>query len=334
MRDFFSLGMRSTQLSESFNSDLKKYLKSDFDIVRFLKHFERAVQGKRDKELNAEFEARKKLPRIRMKTPMLLQTSKLYTPKIFEAFQDEYERSMAACTRALDGDNTYAVAVLRADCDLSSELECIVVGDPLEQTASCSCFQFKRTGVLCGHALKVLDLMNIKLLPNHYLLKRWTREARFGTIKDIKGRNIIENPKLDAMLRYKFHDFAYKAASDPECSMLVDNALECIAKQVEDKMSASTSILTDSSNVQPNVQQDDGLLSSACLKKKDVQPKSSKRHRSWLDKTRKFKKKVPKKSKVCCSKPLQNNVLIYYSILNKWLFACSNKRRTVDKLKY
>jgi zinc finger SWIM domain-containing protein 3 len=189
----------------------------------------------------------------------------------------------------LDGDNTYAVAVLRADGDLSSEIERIVVGDPLEQTASCSCFQ----------------LMNIKLLPNHYLLKRWTREARHGTIKDIKGRNIIENPKLDAMLRYKFlshkfHDFASKAATDPECSMLVDNALDCIAKQVEDKMRASPSILSDSSNVQPNVQQDDGLLSSARLKKKDVQPKSSKRHRGWLEKTRKFKKKAPKKSKVCC----------------------------------
>jgi zinc finger SWIM domain-containing protein 3 len=168
---------------------------------------------------------------------------------------------MAACTRALDGDNTYAVAILRADGDLSSEMERIVVGDPLEQTAACSCFQFKRTGVLCGHALKVLDLMNINLLPNHYLLKRWTRETRHGTIKDIKGRNITENPKLDAMLRYKFlshkfHDFAYKAASDPECSMLVDNALDCIAKLVEDKMSASTSILSDSSNAQCNVQQD------------------------------------------------------------------------------
>jgi len=36
------------------------------------------VQGKRNKELDEEFEARKKLPRIRMKTPMLVQASKLY----------------------------------------------------------------------------------------------------------------------------------------------------------------------------------------------------------------------------------------------------------------
>jgi zinc finger SWIM domain-containing protein 3 len=42
-----------------FRRYLKDHLKSDFDIIRFLKHFERAVQGKRNKELEEEFEARK-----------------------------------------------------------------------------------------------------------------------------------------------------------------------------------------------------------------------------------------------------------------------------------
>jgi zinc finger SWIM domain-containing protein 3 len=120
MRDVFTLGMRSTQLSESFNSDLKDHLKSNFDIIRFPKHFERAVQGKRNKELEEEFEARKKVPRLRMRTPMLVQASELYTPPIFEAFQIEYERSRAACTRALEQNNTYAVAIVRSDGDLSS----------------------------------------------------------------------------------------------------------------------------------------------------------------------------------------------------------------------
>jgi zinc finger SWIM domain-containing protein 3 len=289
MRDVFTLGMRSTQLSESFNSDLKDHLKSDFDIIRFLKHFKKAVQGKRNKELDEKFEARKKLPRLRMRTPMLVQASKLYTPPIFEAFQAEYERSMAACTRALEENNIYAVAIVRSDGDLSSEIERVVVGDPLEQKASCNCGQFARTDVLCSHALKVLDLMNIKLLPNHYVLKRWTREAKYGTIQDNKGKSIIEDPKLDAMLRYKclskkFLNLAYPAASDLECCILVDNALDCLAKQLQDKFSAATSVLCDTYNVQPNAQQNEELLSAACLKKKEVQP------RSWLDKKRKYKK--------------------------------------------
>jgi zinc finger SWIM domain-containing protein 3 len=65
--------MRSTQLSESLNSDLKRHFKSDFDIIRFLKHFERVVEYKRNNELKSEFESRKKLPRIKMRTPMLIQ---------------------------------------------------------------------------------------------------------------------------------------------------------------------------------------------------------------------------------------------------------------------
>ena len=72
MKDVFTLGIRSTQLSESLNSDLKRHFKSDFDIIRFLKHFERVVEYKRKKELQSEFESRKKLPRIKMRTPMLI----------------------------------------------------------------------------------------------------------------------------------------------------------------------------------------------------------------------------------------------------------------------
>lgn len=42
---------------------------------------------------------------------MLLQASKLYTPHIFEAFQEEYERSMAAYTKALDDGSAYIVGI-------------------------------------------------------------------------------------------------------------------------------------------------------------------------------------------------------------------------------
>jgi hypothetical protein len=132
---------------------------------------------------------------------MLLQASKLYTPIIFEAFQGEYERSLAAWTKVLDENNAYLVG----DCTYEEEYK--VVGDPLKQTVLCSCKQFDRIdriGILCGHALKVLDLMNIKSLPAQYVLKRWTREAWTGTVQDNQGRNIIENPKIDAILRLRY----------------------------------------------------------------------------------------------------------------------------------
>ena len=53
MLDVFSIGMRSTQLSESLNNALKMHLKSDLDIVRFLKRVEHVVEDKRERELQA-----------------------------------------------------------------------------------------------------------------------------------------------------------------------------------------------------------------------------------------------------------------------------------------
>ena len=83
--------------------------------------------------------------------------------------------------------------------------------------------------------------MNIKLLPERYILKRWTRGARSETIQDMHGRDIVENPKLDATLRYKnlcriFFPLASRTAEFEDCCLLVEEALHNVSKQVEGKI--------------------------------------------------------------------------------------------------
>lgn len=219
----------------------------------------------------------------------------MYTPIIFEAFQGEYERSLAAYTKSLDGINEYMVG------DITYEEEYKVIGDPLKQMVACSCKQFDRIGILCGHALKVLDSMNIKLLPPHYVLKRWTREARSGTIQDSHGRNITENPKMDAMLRFifmsrKFLNLTHQAANFPKCTMLVDNTLDILGKQIEAKINACTNNSVDPPTISANASPPNDLLYNARLKQKEVQVKSSKRKRTWLDKKHKSRKKRQNKA--------------------------------------
>ena len=75
MKDVFTLGMRSTQLSKSLNNDLKIHFKSDFDIIPFFKHFERVVQGKGNNKLDAEFDSKKKVA----KTPYEYTTTYVAT---------------------------------------------------------------------------------------------------------------------------------------------------------------------------------------------------------------------------------------------------------------
>ncbi|XP_050244117.1 protein FAR1-RELATED SEQUENCE 5-like [Quercus robur] len=54
----FTTEMKTTQLSESFNADLKDYLRTDLNIVEFFTHFEIVVNQKQDKELEAEYNSR------------------------------------------------------------------------------------------------------------------------------------------------------------------------------------------------------------------------------------------------------------------------------------
>lgn len=154
---------------------------------------------------------------------------------------------MTAYTKVLDEGRAYIVGIRSLDDDCTIEEEYMVVGNHQESMVSCDCRQFERVGILCSHALKILDVMNIKQLPDHYVLKRWTREARHGVVHDISGRHVLENPKLDASRRYKFlsHKFislASQAADFEECFAFVDNALETLGQQVEQMVEVNTNI--------------------------------------------------------------------------------------------
>jgi len=56
---------------------------------------------------------------------------------------------------------------------------------------------------LCSHALKVLDAMDMKLIPEHDILKRWTRNARSGSIKNLHGQPIQVDPTSKFIDRYR-----------------------------------------------------------------------------------------------------------------------------------
>ncbi|XP_058181173.1 protein FAR1-RELATED SEQUENCE 5-like [Rhododendron vialii] len=160
VKSTFCAGSKTTQLSESLNADIRHYLKSDLDLAQFFEHFEREVHKKRYNELKAEYNLRQKLPRKKMNTPMLTQAGEVYTSKVFEKFQAEYEVYQA----------TY-------------------IEDRINEV-----------GILCSHALKVLYVMDIKLIPERYILKRWTRDAKAGIVNDFEGCEVEECEEASALV--------------------------------------------------------------------------------------------------------------------------------------
>ena len=51
--------------------------------------------------------------------------------------------------------------------------------------------EFTFVGIIYCHALKVLDKKNVKGIPTHYVLKRWTQDAKVGSIKNYHGIDVV-----------------------------------------------------------------------------------------------------------------------------------------------
>ncbi|XP_050264156.1 protein FAR1-RELATED SEQUENCE 5-like [Quercus robur] len=185
------------------------------------------VNQKRDKELEAEYNSRQKFPRLKLKSsPMLNQVATVYTPKLFDLFQSKVEEVMtlSILERNVSQTHSYVVGVFNQNGKYE------VMWNPLNEILSCSCRKFESFGILCKHGLKVLDVLDIKLIRNRYIMKRWRRDAKDGSGKNCTTHNINPDTRLEYVDRnYKanveediirpFTDFADK--EDQLCASIM-----------------------------------------------------------------------------------------------------------------
>ncbi|KAI4297659.1 hypothetical protein L6164_037541 [Bauhinia variegata] len=201
MKEAFTLGMRSTQLSESLNSNFDACMGPNVNVIQFFNHFERVIEEKQYNELIYEYESRHKLARLRYEhSPILLQLTQVYTTTVFNIFQNEFALFLAACIRERIVSQLLFEYVVTL---ISEEGEWRVVYDPVQTSISCNSRKFETIGILYCHALKVFEANDVKFVPDQYILNSWTRHARNGIIHDVKGNEVVEDPKLSSTQRYR-----------------------------------------------------------------------------------------------------------------------------------
>ncbi|GKV07865.1 hypothetical protein SLEP1_g19575 [Rubroshorea leprosula] len=174
-RDIFCADIKSAQLCEGFIANLRKHQKPDLDILSFFKHLGKVLNDWHYKELEANYEMNQHMPRLMGDVILLKRARDVYTPTIFDLFQQEYETCLNIVVNECIETETsfkYKVSIY------GQQREYNVTYNLSDQKILCGCMKFEYVGVLCSHALKVLDYRNIKLLPSQYILKRWTRDAR------------------------------------------------------------------------------------------------------------------------------------------------------------
>ncbi|XP_043694268.1 protein FAR1-RELATED SEQUENCE 5-like [Telopea speciosissima] len=284
MKNTFTLGMRSTQLSESLNSDMKDYLKSTLDIVQFFKHFERVVDAKRANELKAEFDSRNKLPRrVNLVSPIIKQAAEVYTPLTFELFQEQMDWVSACLIKNKNESNLmseFLVGLVESKCEYK------VCCNPSELRINCSCKKYETFGILCCHCLKVLDVLDIKCIPLAYILKRWTRGARSLVVIDNEGKQVEEDSNLDSSQQYRrimpeLVKMASQASNSAESYALV--------MQVTKELRIQLDCITTSNG--PQVVVPDEIPMFAVGLKKKEKCSSGRRKKSRIEKQGKKKEK-------------------------------------------
>lgn len=124
---------------------------------------------------------------------MLIQMGNVYTKKIFDEFQNEYFRSIESDIEAIEygeASTIYTVVDIGNKHARKVKME-------RDGSLGCNCTKFEREEILYCHSLKVIrDILKMKEVPPQYILKRWTKQVRAETVKDIKGNDIQVDVKF------------------------------------------------------------------------------------------------------------------------------------------
>lgn len=195
LRDTFFAEMSITSINSYFDG----YVNASTNLNQFFKLYEKALESRNEKEVKADYETLNSSPVLKTPSPMEKQASELYTRKLFVRFQEELVGTLTyMASKVTDGEvTTYQVAKFGEDYKSH-----FVKFNVLEMQVMCSCQMFEFSGLLCRHVLTVFRVTNVLTLPCHYILKRWTRNAKSTVTLDERASDVFNNYLESQTFRY------------------------------------------------------------------------------------------------------------------------------------
>ncbi|ONI17908.1 hypothetical protein PRUPE_3G186100 [Prunus persica] len=175
MGDTFFAGMCTTQRSESMNSFFDKYIHKKITLREFVKQYGTILQNRYEEEAIADFDTWHKQPALKSPSPWEKQMSTVYTHAVFKKFQVEV-LGVVGCQPKKEHEDGPTTTFRVQDCEKDEYF--MVTWNETKSEVSCSCRLFEYKGFLCRHSLIVLQICGLSSIPFHYILKRWTKDAK------------------------------------------------------------------------------------------------------------------------------------------------------------
>ncbi|XP_078446201.1 protein FAR1-RELATED SEQUENCE 9-like [Wolffia australiana] len=160
---------------------LKQFFKRNFNVktplLTFISRFEQAAASQYEKEVLAEFAAAYSRPALRTPSTIEKQAAEAYTAAVFAVFQEEFLQSLGYFAEKIEeeeGGRVSKFSVTREED--ASKAYTVSLREPGQEVV-CSCGKFESCGILCRHALRVYFVVGVRVLPERYILRRWTKDA-------------------------------------------------------------------------------------------------------------------------------------------------------------
>ncbi|XP_020242983.1 protein FAR-RED IMPAIRED RESPONSE 1-like [Asparagus officinalis] len=166
--------MSSSQRAESGHAFFKKFVSKNNSLVDFMIQFGRGLVRQRHEELMADHKDVIEKPKLRINHDFLEQMVDIYTNEIYYKFEAEVCDSFnykLQFVRETDNQSVYQIQRKKL---AKSKVREIVYDKDLD-LVSCSCKKSESAGIPCTHIISYLMKIDAEILPDKYILKRWTR---------------------------------------------------------------------------------------------------------------------------------------------------------------
>uniref|UniRef100_A0A803KWX6 Protein FAR1-RELATED SEQUENCE n=1 Tax=Chenopodium quinoa TaxID=63459 RepID=A0A803KWX6_CHEQI len=175
MKDSFLAGMSVVQRSESVNSYFDKYVHKKTTVSDFIKQYDTIIQDRYEEEARADSDTLNKQPALKSPSPFEKHMSTLYTHAMFKKFQVEVLGAVACHPKRERQDELIITFKVQ---DFEKNQDFVVTWNEMKSEVSCICHLFEYKGFLCRHAMIVLQICGLSMIPPQYILKRWTKDAK------------------------------------------------------------------------------------------------------------------------------------------------------------
>ncbi|XP_054780015.1 protein FAR1-RELATED SEQUENCE 6-like [Prosopis cineraria] len=200
VKETFLAGMFLTQPSDATPWFFEGYLYKQTPLKEFLEKYDQALQTKMQHEALADLDSKNSSFMHKPSCYFELQISKLYTNELFRMFEREI-KGMYSClsTRKINVDGPVISYIIKEQVEVEGnqrvtrDYEVCYNGSEMEVICMCGLFNFK--GILCRHALFILNQNGIEEIPPQYILSRWRKDLKRSYVIDHKSSGIdVNNP--------------------------------------------------------------------------------------------------------------------------------------------